>query len=1163
MEKLENYSKKRVLVHLHVFYYEQLDGFLKKLDKINDIVELELYVTVNDEVYQKYDIENKVKSVFNDAVILCVSNRGYDIGPFISVLHHCDLDNVDYVLKLHTKSRGDKGKTLLNDIVISNSIWEDVMVDSLIGSRDRFSDTLVAMDQKLTGMAAASMCLIRDDSSRLNYYFCRVNDELRRMGLNELSDPESFHFAAGTMFMIKARLLKPLLKYEINDFGINYPGIHDCTLAHTFERLFSGLVQSQGYEIHGLKSKPYKAELKKLEQKRIREEKKNQGDSFFDDASLYLTKLASKIKYRIAKEKVIERSEYFNRNWYRWRYLKKDNIEMNPAEHYLKYGYVKGYEPSPLFNGNQYTAYYPDLRIKKINPLLHYECYGQYEHRLVFNNSLKWNANIDALKESEYFDEKWYLENNPDVKESDVDPVLHYFLHGGFEGRDPSPSFCSNEYLELNQDVKATGINPLCHFEQYGKSQGRKIFFSEVDRKLTYEEKMKTIERQFTFYPVNKKRTAIISVKVRENRLDDSLLLLIDGIRDVADNVIVIGDDLIEENEAERLKGLVSYCCFRKHNMRNFGNFRIGYEYARKEGLLEVDKVNELIMMDDSFYGPVFPFSESFDDMEELEWDYWNYTNNIINDTWNIDSSFCVFNQKILESHLLDEFVCRIKERDDRTNVDPIMESILSSVLESQNMVSESFVSKKDQKKIGYDNPLILLKGYRVPLVRKNVLLKDDEETQKIMEVIRENHSEILQNIKNKKILERERFDIERYQNRLKENRKRIIEKVKRKERVNVAFLVFNASMFSARPLFDLMKDDPFFDPRIIVIPDTRFGDVDDNEMDRCEKELLDMYDHKFITRVKPDYYGLWPEMLSDQDIVSYPSPYNASVYKYNVRYATEQSFLPIIVNYGFSSTKYDSELHSLYNFVYYWKVFMENEETYDEYRNTSVLKGQNADLIGYIKMDSLYHVKRKERERKRILIALHHSIDEGFNDSLSLANFMRYHKYFLSLPDRYPDLDFVFRPHPYLRKALERNIGWGKKKLNKYIEKIKKKPNAFWIETGDYFREFADSDGCIQDCGSFLVEYMYTKKPCCYMLKKPDDREKKFSELGKRCLDRCYISYKQEDIDTFLNEVIMKGNDHLKEERDRFCKNIMINYPYASQKAIEMIKSELSETKQ
>ncbi len=124
----------------------------------------------------------------------------------------------------------------------------------------------------------------------------------------------------------------------------------------------------------------------------------------------------------------------------------------------------------------------------------------------------------------------------------------------------------------------------------------------------------------------------------------------------------------------------------------------------------------------------------------------------------------------------------------------------------------------------------------------------------------------------------------------------------------------------------------------------------------------------------------------------------------------------------------------------------------------------------------------------------------------------------------------------------------------------MKNKKNVIWSDSGEYFDVFVNSDGCIQDCGSFLVEYMYTGKPCCYMLKDPKDIDEKFAPLGKECLDRCYISYNTNDIDAFIREVIVEGKDPKKESRDRFAEHIMANYPNAADKALETIRKTILE---
>src|SRR6266550_9585725 len=55
--------------------------------------------------------------------------------------------------------------------------------------------------------------------------------------------------------------------------------------------------------------------------------------------------------------------------------------------------------------------------------------------------------NAERLRDSSFFDAKWYLQQNPDVAAAGLDPVLHYLMIGANEGRDPGPLFEAKMYL--------------------------------------------------------------------------------------------------------------------------------------------------------------------------------------------------------------------------------------------------------------------------------------------------------------------------------------------------------------------------------------------------------------------------------------------------------------------------------------------------------------------------------------------------------------------------------------------------------------------------------------------------------------------------------------------------------------------------------------------
>jgi hypothetical protein len=99
-------------------------------------------------------------------------------------------------------------------------------------------------------------------------------------------------------------------------------------------------------------------------------------------------------------------------------------------------------------------------RIVRVKPLDRIQKFRNIIHLLRF---------YTVIKQSGYFDEPFYLQNNPDVRIAGINPLKHYLMHGGFEGRKPCASFDSMLYLKQNPEVLKSGINPLIHYILNGK----------------------------------------------------------------------------------------------------------------------------------------------------------------------------------------------------------------------------------------------------------------------------------------------------------------------------------------------------------------------------------------------------------------------------------------------------------------------------------------------------------------------------------------------------------------------------------------------------------------------------------------------------------------------------------------------------------------------
>jgi hypothetical protein len=84
---------------------------------------------------------------------------------------------------------------------------------------------------------------------------------------------------------------------------------------------------------------------------------------------------------------------------------------------------------------------------------------------------------IEIIKESNLFNEVFYLNKYPDVKSAGINPIKHYLLYGSKEFRNPSKEFDTKFYLEQYDDVKNSQINPLLHYIRFGRDEKRKIIF--------------------------------------------------------------------------------------------------------------------------------------------------------------------------------------------------------------------------------------------------------------------------------------------------------------------------------------------------------------------------------------------------------------------------------------------------------------------------------------------------------------------------------------------------------------------------------------------------------------------------------------------------------------------------------------------------------------
>lgn len=169
---------------------------------------------------------------------------------------------------------------------------------------------------------------------------------------------------------------------------------------------------------------------------------------------------------------IIKRSHLFDEAWYSKEYL--EGKPSDSIKHYLDIGYEKNYNPTPHFNTAWYLENNPDVKKSGMNPFVHFIMHGRKEGRVP---SATFDIKkLDAYRTIQYsglFDEEWFSKYYS-LNWSSVDLVKYYINDYLNYGLNPSPDFDSIWYLERYDDVKRSGMNPFVHYIKYGKNEGRK-----------------------------------------------------------------------------------------------------------------------------------------------------------------------------------------------------------------------------------------------------------------------------------------------------------------------------------------------------------------------------------------------------------------------------------------------------------------------------------------------------------------------------------------------------------------------------------------------------------------------------------------------------------------------------------------------------------------
>ena len=369
-----------------------------------------------------------------------------------------------------------------------------------------------------------------------------------------------------------------------------------------------------------------------------------------------------------------------------------------------------------------------------------------------------------------------------------------------------------------------------------------------------------------------------------------------------------------------------------------------------------------------------------------------------------------------------------------------------------------------------------------------------------------------------------------------------LAKQLKEKDIIKVVFLVQIPSIWKYDELYLLMEKDPKFEPFVLVCPLLENGEsLQRYYMEMTFKEMQQKGYNVFSAYNAENNELIDIKETFHPDIVFHSRPYRSLIP--NQYYITNLlDVLNCSVPYGMMMSTPKHHYDSLfYNLL--WINFSDTIVYKRLAEKVQYLKGKNIYVSGYPGCDKLIESKytpkdiwkRSENKKVRIIWAPHH-------ETHSKSSFLKYNEFFLDLAQRYEDMiQFAFKPHPLLKPHLYNHPLWGKEKTDRYYESWNNNSNTQLIE-GQYLDLFLTSDAMIHDSESFMVEYLYLKKPVLFCHDIDSSIYKWLNQLGIEALKCHYKAFAEKDIENFVTNLIYDRNDDLVLSREKFFEEYL--YP-------------------
>lgn len=234
------------------------------------------------------------------------------------------------------------------------------------------------------------------------------------------------------------------------------------------------------------------------------------------------------------------------------------------------------------------------------------------------------------------------------------------------------------------------------------------------------------------------KRCAIFLYYDKQGLVDDYVLYLLNDLNKNIDRLLIVCNGTISEESEKKFRILTNDILIRSNSGFDVGGYREGLFHI---GFEQLQIYDEVIMLNYTFFGPLYPFKEMFDEMARRDLDFWGITNHFeVNpDPFgknryglmpeHLQSHFLVVRKSMIISDEYREFM--INMRNPTSYVESICdyESIFQKYFTDLGFKGEAYCDAREYQGYVY-NPVMfrakqMIKDKRCPIIKRRSFFTD------------------------------------------------------------------------------------------------------------------------------------------------------------------------------------------------------------------------------------------------------------------------------------------------------------------------------------------------------------------------------------------------------------------------------------------------------